>query len=146
MANVKELQALADQEKARADKATADLATARSELAQLQAPRVDVAAGPAHYRVPKIPAFYTHDPAFWFDQVEAAFIASHVTSPQTKAAYLMSYLSGDVAICFRDLLPLGNDPETYEAIKTRIISTYAASSKTRIRQLLKGQVPTDGKP
>lgn len=98
-----------------------------------------------NYPIPKIPAFFHDDPALWFDVVDAAFAASNIAS-KTKAGYVVSFLSGEVVASIRDLLPITNDPQLYGRIKERIVSIFAVLVQSRVRQLLKGQVPIDGKP
>lgn len=144
-----QVRALQEQLRAvQADNANAALSQKEtSQIVTLNHPDIDPQGTHVdNFRIPKIPSFFYNDPALWFDVVDAAFTASNITMSKTRAGYVVSCLSGEIVSSIRDLLPITNDPQSYDKIKERIISIYAASSQSRIRQLLKGQIPTDGKP
>lgn len=124
----------------RAEQAEAALARARDELETLNRVRVE------SYRIPKIPAFFRSDPELWFIQVESTFWSARITDSETKAHHVIAALSSEVATCCRDIMIAPADGNLFERIKQRIISTYAPSAESKLRQLLKGQVLTDGKP
>lgn len=98
------------------------------------------------YRVPKIPPFWRHDPKTWFAQVEATFRVANCKTDRTKADYLISALESEVVEHVSDLITLDPTPENfYQIIKERILSVFAVSSESRLRQLLKGQPLGDRK-
>ncbi|XP_043263930.1 uncharacterized protein LOC122404101 [Colletes gigas] len=98
------------------------------------------------YRVPKIPKFFRDDPMLWFLQVEATFNTARITDARTRVDYLVAALDPEVVSSIRDLLTGPRSDDIYDLVKTRIMSAYAASAESRLRQLLKGQVTTEGKP
>jgi hypothetical protein len=55
-------------------------------------------------------------------------------------------LDADAIACCRDLIAEPDENEPYEKLKTRIIETFSASAESQLRQLIKGQVLTSGKP
>ena len=100
-----------------------------------------------HYRVPKIPRFFSADPGLWFAQVEASLDSANITVEKTKADIVIAELDQDVAVALKDLiLAKPRPPNTFELLRKRIISIYAPSEETNLRKLLKDQVITDGKP
>lgn len=100
-----------------------------------------------HYRVPKIPPFFRADPALWFFQTESSFRNSKITDERTKADHIIASLDFEVVACLKDIIVANPQPtDIYQRIKKRIISNYSASAESKLRQLLKGQVLSDGKP
>ncbi|XP_071581337.1 uncharacterized protein [Temnothorax nylanderi] len=103
-------------------------------------PRVDA------YRVPKIPPFLIKDPVIWFIQVEATFETTRITDQKTKAHYVIMSLDAEAIACCRDLIAEPDEHEPYDKLKARIIENFSASAESQLRQLIKGQVLTSGKP
>ncbi|XP_051159318.1 uncharacterized protein LOC127280402 [Leptopilina boulardi] len=98
-------------------------------------------------RLGKIPKFYVEDPSLWFIQVEAVFANGRITSDKTKSNHVIEQLDADVIICIRDLIIINPRPENlYDRIKARIIGHFSVSSEARLRQLLKDDVSSAGKP
>ncbi|XP_043463993.1 uncharacterized protein LOC122499611 [Leptopilina heterotoma] len=98
-------------------------------------------------RAPRLPRFITHDPALWFIQIEAAFNSARITSEGTRAEYLIAELDPEILLCARDIIITTPRPANiFSKIKQRILAAYSVSSKARLRQLLKGDFPSDGKP
>lgn len=99
------------------------------------------------YRVPKIPNFFQQDPALWFIQVESTLANARITNQKTMADAVIAVLDFNVIVNIKDLISAQPPHEDlYTRIKSRLIATYAASSESRLRQLLKGEVLSDGKP
>ena len=99
------------------------------------------------YRAPKLPDFFRQDPAFWFIHVESIFRNSRINVDNTKVDYIVPALGFEITSCFKDLLAATEKPpDYYEKVKERVISTYSSSPESRLRQLLKEEVLTDGKP
>ena len=118
-----------------------ELSETRASLVTVQENRVD------SYRNPKIPTFFTTDPTLWFLQVESAFASCRITAEQSKADFVIANLDVDVINCVRDLLTAAERPaDIYTQIKEKIINNFSVSAETRLRQLLKGQVSSSGKP
>ncbi|KYN04623.1 hypothetical protein ALC62_04495, partial [Cyphomyrmex costatus] len=103
-------------------------------------PRVD------SYRIPKIPPFLINDPQIWFIQVEATFQTARITDQMTMAHYVIAALDTEVITCCRDLILQPDPDEPYSKLKLRIIESFSASAESQLRQLIKGQVLTPGKP
>ncbi|XP_015436653.1 PREDICTED: uncharacterized protein LOC107191996 [Dufourea novaeangliae] len=95
--------------------------------------------------MPKIPEFFREDPALWFSRVEATFRNARIVDEQTKVDFIVGALDFEVIASFKDFVTDDDVTNPYRKIKNRVISAYAASSERRLRQLLKGQVLTDGK-
>ena len=99
------------------------------------------------YRIPKIPTFFRDDPALWFLQIEASFRNARITQDRTKADIVIAALDYEVIPSVRDLISALPQPDDlYERIKERLVATFSVSAEKRLRQLLKGEVLTDGKP
>lgn len=97
--------------------------------------------------VPKILPFFRADPSLWFVQAEILLRSANIIASNTKADSILANVDFEVLSCVRDIItadPLPTD--IYEKIKDRIIATFAVSSEAQLRQLLEGDVPTDGKP
>lgn len=109
--------------------------------AEVVQPRVD------HYRVPKIPQFFSADPALWFVQVEASLRSAQITAESTKADIVIAALDFEVVSAIKDLIIQSpRPPDIFNLIKKRIIAVFASSEESNLRKLLKGQVITEGKP
>ncbi|XP_011859131.1 PREDICTED: uncharacterized protein LOC105556647 [Vollenhovia emeryi] len=104
-------------------------------------PRVD-----QHYRTPKLQPFYKADPALWFFRCDAAFRNAKITRSESKVDYVIEMCGNDVVTSIADILRLEVCPDRYERIKDRLIQSFGSSSETKLRQLLRNQVLTDGKP
>ncbi|KYN11683.1 hypothetical protein ALC57_16163 [Trachymyrmex cornetzi] len=98
------------------------------------------------YRVPKIPPFLIKDPIIWFIQVEATFETARITDQKTRAHYVIMSLDAEAIACCRDLISQTDLVEPYSKLKQRIIESFSASAESQLRQLIKGQVLTFGKP
>ncbi|XP_018404842.1 PREDICTED: uncharacterized protein LOC108771198 [Cyphomyrmex costatus] len=98
------------------------------------------------YRIPKIPPFLIKDPVIWFIQVEATFGTARIVDQKTMAHHVIASLDTEAIACCRDLIMAPDANEPYNKLKERIIETFAISAESQLRQLLKGQVLTSGKP
>ncbi|XP_033214007.1 uncharacterized protein LOC117171067 [Belonocnema kinseyi] len=99
------------------------------------------------YRYPHIPRFLPNDPSLWFLQVDSSFNVARITTELTQADTVIEALGPDVLACIKDIISVRPRPvNLYTQIKERITSSYAVSAETRLRQLLKGEVLTPGKP
>lgn len=121
----------------------AELANVTEELRILHHGRAQVEP----IRTPRLPRFISNDPALWFIQIEAAFNSSRITSEGTRAEYLIAELDPEILLCARDIITIQPRPANiYTQVKQRVLATYSVSPESRLRQLLKGDVPSDGKP
>ena len=99
------------------------------------------------YRVPRIPQFLPNDPNLWFLQVESSFNVVQITAELTKADTVIECLKPDVFACIKDIISIRpRPPNLYTLIKERITTSFSISAETRVRQLLKGESLTSGKP
>lgn len=102
---------------------------------------------------PKIPAFISVDPEFWFKMNDAAFSKSRIVNDDLKFEYIMGtghdpkiqpYLA---AVCRED--ELGQIPATsskYKRLKERVIKGFAISADSKLKKLFKGQGLGDRTP
>ena len=106
------------------------------------------AAGPevAASRIPKLPAFWKEEPEVWFLQVEASFQIAGVTQDTTKFQYLVAHLDQSVLFIVKDIIISPPSSEKYNALKKRIIDSYAVSSEIQLKKLLGGIEIGDDKP
>lgn len=109
------------------------------------------AAGPAihvdHYRVPKIAPFIRADPNLWFLQAEISMRNANITVESTKADIVLATFDLEVLGSVKDIISASPaHADIYERVKARVISTFAVSDEAKLRQFLKGEVLTDGKP
>ena len=99
------------------------------------------------YRVPRIPAFYREDPSCWFIQIEASFAQAGLRDETTKAHTIIANLDVDLIDHIRDIITTQpQNADLYTRLKNRLLASFFISSETRLRQLLKGEVISDGKP
>ncbi|XP_017892959.1 uncharacterized protein LOC108632727, partial [Ceratina calcarata] len=98
------------------------------------------------YKFAKIPPFYDQDPELWFWQVEGALHSANIKTQTAKANFICGLLPYVVAVCARDIISKSDIRDKFNRLKERIINAYASSAEARLRQLLKGEVLTDGKP
>lgn len=98
------------------------------------------------YRAPKLPVFFKSDPALWFLQVEASFRNAGITRQTTMADTVVAHLDVEAVALISDLIESPDPTNQYIKIKDRIISTFAVSAESKLRQLLKGQMEVGGKP
>ena len=75
----------------------------------------------------KLPTFWNAQPHVWFQQSEAPFIIRSITADTTKYAYIVAALDQDTASHLLDLLYNPPTDNKYEAIKTRLLKTFALS-------------------
>lgn len=109
-------------------------------LSHIGAPRTD------NYRV-KIPSFFREQPECFFIRIESSFERARITSETSKAHSLIESLEPDLIAHIKDLIVVRPEPDNlYTLIKDRLISSFAVSAETRLRQLLKGEVHQEGKP
>lgn len=80
-------------------------------------------------------------------QAKISLRNANITAQSTKADTILANVDVEVLSCVRDIITTTPAPaDIFDEIKERIIRTFAISSEVQLRQLLKGQVHTDGKP
>ena len=96
----------------------------------------DTSAATAAAVALKLPSFYTHNPKFWFVFSENQFRLKHITSDETKFAYVVTSLTEDVAE--RVMRTLSDPPEKdkYGALKAHLLKEYTLSRSERAAALL----------
>ncbi len=94
----------------------------------------------------KLPQFWQNQPRVWFGQAEAQFQVRNITQDDTKYYYALAALDQDTATRVVDLIehPPANDK--YNALKDRLITTFALSERERARALLDMPDLGDDKP
>ena len=69
------------------------------------------------------------------------------TTGATKADFISEKLDMEAFETIKDIVTADpRPPDIFEQVKNRLISTFGASAEMRLRQLIKGQVSTIGKP
>ena len=63
----------------------------------------------------KLPTVWTSQPQVWFQQAQAQFTISGITSDQTKYAYTIAALDQDTAVRLLDLLRAPPTENKYES-------------------------------
>lgn len=94
----------------------------------------------------KIPPFWRENPALWFGQVEAAFALFNVTADATRFRHVITQLDSQTLPAIGDIILNPPAADKYLAIKNRIMSSYAETSESKLRKLLRGIDPTNDKP
>ncbi len=94
----------------------------------------------------KLPPFWPNDPALWFAQVEAQFVTRHITTQDTKFAYVTASLQPEIAQEIRDLLITPPATERYDRLKQELIRRTSLSEQKRLHQLLISEELGDRKP
>lgn len=97
-----------------------------------QDPTAEVSGFSANVR---IPPFWRADPELWFCQVDAVFATSKITSSKIKFQLLVTNLDFEVLKQVSDLVKNPTE-KPYEALKERLVHTYAESENQRIKRLL----------
>ena len=101
----------------------------------------------AMYRQPKVATFSRKNSLMWFAQAEITLRNAGITTASTKADFLAEKLDMEAFQAVHDLLTIEPRPaDIFNQVKTRLVATYGSSAESRLRQLLKGQVSTCGKP
>lgn len=95
----------------------------------------------------KIPPFWKGNPKLWFIQVEAIFKINRITRGETKFDHILCNLDTTTLEFVEDLIltPPTNECK-YEALKLKLINTFAESEEKRLRRLLTGYSIGDQKP
>lgn len=87
------------------------------------------------------------DPAYWFLVVKASIQQVRISNEITKAHSPSLHLDVNLIPYIKDLVTENPSPaKLYTFIQERLLSKFAASSVTHLRQLLQGEVSADGKP
>ena len=95
---------------------------------------------------PKFPPFWKENPQLWFIQVESVFDILKITSDATKYRHVVASLDTQTLPYVSDILTTPPATEKCQAIKTRIINTFAETSEAKLRKLLRGESCTGEKP
>lgn len=94
----------------------------------------------------KPPPFWKPDVRLWFQQVEAQFIRSNITTDETKFYTLVAEIDSSVLKHAADIIqkpPAGNK---YNALKERLIKEFSESKEVRMKRLLSGNTIDGRKP
>ena len=94
----------------------------------------------------KLPQFWSSQPRVWFTQADAQFATRNITADDTKYHYVVAALDQDTAARLLDLLEAPPAANKYNAIKARLLATYALSDYERAGQLLNMPELGDDKP
>lgn len=94
----------------------------------------------------KIPPFWRENPALWFAQVEATFALNNINADATRFRHVITQLDSHTLPAIADIILNPPPVDKYLAIKTRIMSSFAETSESKLRRLLRGLDPTNDKP
>lgn len=94
----------------------------------------------------RLPPFWRENPALWFAQVEAAFNLHQVRADSTRFHHIVTQLDSQSLPAISDIILNPPAHNKYEAVKSRILSSYDESSESKMRKLLQGIEPTNDKP
>ena len=106
------------------------------------AARADISA----IRNIKIPPFWKVNLTQWFRQAEMAFDLIQVTSDTTKYKHIVLQLDQSVLPYVSDIISNPPTKDKDKTIKERIIGSFAETSESKLRRLLRGVQYTDEKP
>lgn len=76
----------------------------------------------------KIPDFWPEDTQVWFQQVEAQFRLSNITTEQTKFDHVIMKLDRDTVRRVRDLISSTPSATPYTQLKNRLLGCYTRST------------------
>ncbi|XP_051170474.1 uncharacterized protein LOC127287526 [Leptopilina boulardi] len=94
----------------------------------------------------KLPGFYHKEPGVWLAEIELLFDYAGVTTEKNKAGAVLAALDFETVMTISDIITQETQPDDiYAQIKQRLISSYAVSSESQLRQLLKGELSGEGK-
>lgn len=94
----------------------------------------------------KIPPFWRENPVLWFAQVEATFALYNINADATRFRHVITQLDSHTLPAIADIIVNPPPAEKYLAIKTRIMNSFAETSESKLRKLLRGLDPTNDKP
>ncbi|KAG5326612.1 SETMR methyltransferase, partial [Pseudoatta argentina] len=80
------------------------------------------------------------------DEFLRSIVTGDITDQETMAHHVIMSLDAKAIACFRDLIAESNENKPYTKLKQYIIEIFSASAESQLRQLIKGQVLTSGKP
>lgn len=94
----------------------------------------------------RIPPFWQENPELWFYTVEASFALSRITSDNTRYQQVITQLDQKMLPAIADIVLNPSANGKYEAIKNRIVQSFAETSESKLRRLLRGIDPKSEKP
>lgn len=83
----------------------------------------------------KVPPFWSKNPQLWFHQIDAQFAICQITSELVKFNYVVASLEMDVLSQVSDIIA-APPPNSYEALKKRLLASFGESEERRIKRLL----------
>lgn len=94
----------------------------------------------------KVPPFWKKNPKLWFQQLEAQFITSGISTEATKFNHVVGVIETDVLDFVSDLVLSPPTANQYQAIKTRLIKQFSATEYQNLKSLLEELSLGDRKP
>ena len=94
----------------------------------------------------KLPAFWAEQPRLWFIQVESVFSLSRISRDETKYAQIIANLDPSYLKFIGDIILAPPADRKYEAIKERLIASFAISEEAKLKKLFSGLIMGDQKP
>ncbi|XP_065356395.1 uncharacterized protein LOC135950795 [Calliphora vicina] len=96
--------------------------------------------------IQKLPHFWSEQPHLWFIQIENIFTLAHITRDETKFSHVIANLDPTYLKFVGDILVSPPPVGKYNAIKERLISSFAVSEEAKLKKLFGGLVIGDQKP
>lgn len=84
----------------------------------------------------KLPTIWTKSPEAWFRIAEAQFALKRITTDQTKFDYLITAITEDLAIRFRQQLEFPPAIGKYQALKDAILKKFKLTDFERAERLM----------
>ncbi|XP_022816077.1 uncharacterized protein LOC111354195 [Spodoptera litura] len=94
----------------------------------------------------RIPPFYPEDPELWFNQIEAQFVLSNITSDTTKFYYAVTQLEPTYVSHVKDVLRAPPATGKFEKLKNELVKRLSASKEKKLQQLFLNEDIGDRKP
>ena len=94
----------------------------------------------------RAPPFWKKNPQIWFKQLESQFLASGITTDETKYHTAVAALETDILTFVSDLIMEPPTTNKYETLKTRLEKHFAESEELKFKRLLQDMELGDKKP
>lgn len=95
----------------------------------------------------KLPKMLPNEPELWFMQIESIFESQNIIDEDAKTRALVSNANAEVLSCVKHIIMANPKPsDSYSQLKAAIVSHFSVSDESRMYQLIRGEVLTNGKP
>ena len=84
----------------------------------------------------RVPAFYPHDPAFWWISAENALKSQNISDDATKFNYLVAQLPANAAVFVRDLVLNPPASDRCKALKEALLDAFEPTGEQKTEMLI----------